>query len=367
MGGSLAAGADAESVSVSGSALATSLRGFLDLLAEVLAEASYPADEVTVERERLAQELALARSQPENIARDALLHRLWNGHPYGRGLPDADVVAAVGPAALRRTHATRLLPRGSVLVIVGDVSPARTLDRAEEALDHWNRAGAAGQLKPPRFPGPQPTLVVDRPGAVQTNIRLAGPAVPRGHPRLPAMVLANTVFGGYFTSRLVDNIRERRGYTYSPGSGLEHRLAVSAFGVTADVGTDVTAPALLEIRYELGRMVTTPVGQDELDAARRYLLGTLAMSLQTQAGLTSYLATLAAHGLGVDYLRAYPAALQRTTVDDVLAVAAEHMAPRGLVTVLVGDASTIVPALERFDEVEVAKPTRRPSARRRAG
>jgi predicted Zn-dependent peptidase len=355
LGGSLHASSDAEWVVVGGSALSVSLGAFLDLLSEVVTEACFPSDEVALERERLVQEITLAGSQPENIARDALVRRLFGAHPYGRGMAEAAAVARVRPAVLRKEHAARLLPAGAILVIVGDLAPARVLDRAELALAGWGPTGppTADRLTPPTPPAPGPIQVIDRPGAVQTNIRMAGPAVPRGHPDLTALVLANAVFGGYFTSRLVDNIRERRGYTYSPGSGLEHRQVASSFLVSADVGTDVTAAALVEIRYELGRMVATLVEQAELDAARRYLQGTLAMSVQTQAGLTSYLATLAAFGLGVEYLRQYPAALEVVTVDAVRDAASRYLALPGLVTVLVGDAATVGPALEALDVVEV--------------
>src|ERR671927_1433283 len=105
------------------------------------------------------------------------------------------------------------------------------------------------------------------------------------------------VFGGYFSSRLVENIRERRGYTYSPRSAVEHLLAGSSFLVEADVATGVTGPALLETLYELGRMALTPVTEAELDAARRYLLGSLALRTATHAGLASTLSSLFGAGL----------------------------------------------------------------------
>jgi predicted Zn-dependent peptidase len=200
---------------------------------------------------------------------------------------------------------------------------------------------------------PSSFLVVDRPGAVQTNIRMGGPAVPRTDPDYPALALAVTVFSGYFTSRLNDNIREQKGYTYGAHSRVEHRRVASQITVSADVGRDVTAAALVEIFYELGRMVSLPVTQPELDAARRYVQGTLAMGIQTQSGLTSYLGSLVSAGLPVDYLRDYPAALEEVGVDDVLAAARRFLGPDQLTTVLVGDAATVVPAVEPLGPVEV--------------
>jgi predicted Zn-dependent peptidase len=363
LGGSLSANSDVEWVVLSGSALATGLKSFLQLMGDVVRHASFPAGEVAVERDRIAQEIVLARSQPEQIAREALVRRLFGRHPYGWGMPKPEAVARVSAPALRELHTLRIRPSGSVLVVVGDVAVGRVAEAAEEAFGAWGtrrrgtgapRKGAGDRLAPPPPPRPGPLLLVDRPGAVQSNIRLGGPAVSRSHADFPALALTNAIYGGYFTSRLVDNIRERRGYTYSPGSGIEHRQAASAFTVSADVGTEVTAAALVEIRYELGRIVATDVSQDELDAARRYLQGTLAMSIQTQAGLSAYLATLATNGLGVGFLRDYPAALERVTIDAVRQTAAKYLAPARLATVVVGDAGAVVQDLETLDEVEVA-------------
>ena len=115
------------------------------------------------------------------------------------------------------------------------------------------------------------------------------PAVPRTHPDHAHLQLANLVFGGYFSSRWVENIREDKGYTYGPHSLVEHSVAGSALTVSAEVATEVTAPALLETWYELGRMATLPITAAELENVRQYAVGSLALSISTQAGLASTL------------------------------------------------------------------------------
>jgi predicted Zn-dependent peptidase len=354
LGAALDAGADVEWLTVRGSSLSTTAASFLALMGEVVTEASFPSDEVALERLRLAETIQLARSQPEVVANDALAARLYGRHPYGRGTPDPAAVARVSASSLRVAHGARILPRGSVLVLVGDLAPARAVELATSALGRW--AGgkprrASDSLESPPTPSTGATVLVHRDGSVQTNIRIGGAAVPRSHPDFGPLVLANLVFGGYFTSRLVDNIRERRGYTYSPHSTIAHHQRASLFAVSADVGTEVTAAALLEIRYELGRMVAAPVDQAELDAARRYALGSLAMSVQTQAGLAQFLANAYLHGQDVNWLHDYPRALARVTVEDVHRVAGEYFAPRRMATVLVGDSARVVPQVQGFDEL----------------
>jgi predicted Zn-dependent peptidase len=354
MGGGLGSFSDAEQLVVGGSCLSVNRRRFLELFGEVVQEASFPAEEVTIERERLVQEIALLRSQPGVVAADALVGRLYGDHPYGQGTPDPDAVAAVTPAALRRLHDTRVSPDHALMVLVGDLDLGRTLADIESAFGAWAPGQGHRGLRRPVITTPSSIQLVDRPGAVQTNVRMGGRGVGRSDPQYPALALAVTVFGGYFTSRLNDNIREQKGYTYGANARVEHRKVATQLSISADVGREVTAASLVEIAYELGRMVALPVGQDELDAARRYLQGTMAMGIQTQAGLTSYLATLVSAGLPVDYLREYPSALERVTVDDVLEAARRFLSPRGLTTVLVGDAAVVAPSLEPLGDLERA-------------
>jgi len=349
IGGGLAAGADAEDLSLSGSALSTGLVPLLEMVREVLADSTFPADEVAVEQRRLQEELAMAASQPSTIARLALTSRVYGTHPYGDPLPSAGEIGEVTRGQLAAYLRRRASPAGH-LVLVGDVAAGRLLDAAEAALGGWSSGSPAQKLPgPPPF-RPGPIVLVDRPGSVQTSIRMAGPALPREHPDAAALALALTIFGGSFSSRLNANLREDKGWTYSPNAGVEHLQTASLLTVSAEVATEVTAPSLVEIAYELGRMATLPVSSDELDAARRYRTGSTALSLQTQSGLATQLVVLASTGLDVAWLRGMPRRFARVTLGDVLRVSRQHLAPGRLVTVLVGDAERI------RDEVEALAP-----------
>ena len=354
VGGMLSVGADADRLGFGGSVLASGLPGLLGLLGEVLTSAGYPAHEVKGERDRLVQELAIHRSSAGVVAREALLHRMYGDHPYGHDLPDSDDVEAVTAGQLRKLHTDRVVPAGSLLTLVGDVTPARATALVAEALGSWTAVGS--DVPTPAVPTQEGrrALLVDRPGAVQTTIRLGGAAPSRTADDYAATVLANLVFGGYFSSRWVANIREDKGYTYSPHSGIDHATAGSRLVAGADVATHVTAPALLETLYELGRIATVPVGQDELDQARRYALGTLALGTATQAGLASQLSQLASYGLGLEWLREHSAALQKVTVEDVLEAGARWLAPSVLTPVLVGDSEQVAAGVRALVELETA-------------
>ncbi|MGZ4596736.1 MAG: M16 family metallopeptidase [Actinomycetes bacterium] len=341
IGGALAVGTDADRLLIRGESLAKGLPRMLELVAEVVTSASYPRDGVAGEVERMQTRLQQRLSQPSEVASEALRHRLYGDHPYGRDLPTADEVADVTAASLRALHRRWVVPAGSLLVLVGDITPARALDQVEAALLGWTGKPTATLTTPAPASGGDLTLV-DRPGAVQSNLRLGGPGLERSNdPAYAALELANVIFGGYFASRLVQNIREDKGYTYSPRSGLRHGDVASDVVVEADVATEVTGPALVEIAYELGRIATTPVTAEELDSAARYAAGLLALQTATQSGLASTLEGLFADGLDVSWLREYPDRLARVTTDEVREQAQRYFAPARLATVVVGDASRV--------------------------
>ncbi len=236
-------------------------------------------------------------------------------------------------------------------MLVGDLDPDAILDVAADRLGGWlgGQEPVTLPATPPLVPGP--LLLADRPESVQSSLRLALPAVGRHHPDHPALQLANLIFGGYFSSRWVENIREDKGYSYSPRSTVEHSEAGSVVVVAAEVATEVTAPALLETWYELGRLACLPPTEEELTQARQYALGTIQLSMATQAGLAGLASTYAGFGLRLDYLLRYTQALADITVDDVATVAARYLAPARAVPVLLGDATEVEAGLARLGPV----------------
>jgi predicted Zn-dependent peptidase len=352
LGGELNATVDADRLLIHGNVLATNLRKLLDVLARVLVEPAYAKPDVTTERGRLIEKLTIARARPGVVAHEALDLRMFGRHPYSLDLAQPDDVADVTPGQLRALHRAMVRPGRAVLVIVGDLPPGRMVDSAAAALAGW--AGRAPKHAVPELPTPPggPVQVVDRPGSVQSTLRMGRLAVPRTDPDFPALHLANLIFGGYFTSRWTQNLREDKGYTYGPHSRVDHHLLGSTLGLGMEVQTEVTAPALLETLYELGRIATLPVTETEVSSVKQYAIGTLALSTATQSGLASTLSGLAGLGLGLDWLAEFPERLLAATLEDVSAAAQRFFAPSGLTSVVVGDAATIADPLAALVPVE---------------
>ena len=352
VGGGLSAGLDPDRLLITGNSLSSGLDRMLEILAAVLTDATYPAEEVATERDRLVDHIQVAQTQPAHLARTALLKQMYGRHPYAVQTPEPDQVKGVRPAQLRALHADRVRPDGAVLVLVGDLSPERAIDAAEKALGDWIGPGRDGNIAPTPPLEPGPLLLVDRPGAVQSSLRMALPAVPRTHPDYAPLQLANLIFGGYFSSRWVENIREDKGYTYGPHTSIEHFVAGSALVVAAEVATEVTGPAMLETLYELGRIASLPPGEEELEQARRYGLGTLRLGMSTQAGLAGLASMYASFGLRLEYLTEHSAALASATREQVAEVAARYLAPSGAVAVVLGDADKVQNGLAALTAVE---------------
>lgn len=356
LGGRLSMHVEEDVLEVVASSLSARYDELLSLVGEVLLEARFPAAEVRSDRARVAEEVVIALSQPSVIADEALHRRMFGRHPYATGLPSPSRLERVGASTLRALYHEVLAPAGAHLAVVGDIEPDDAIARAAEALGVWLGSDVPAPEEMPALapPAPGPFDLVDRPGALQSNIRIAGAAPRRDEEWWPAAALANLAFGGMFGSRLMANLRERKGYTYSPRSHVQHMTAGSALVVVADVGTDVTGPALCEVLYELGRTSTAGLEPREVEDARRYAVGTLALATATQGGLARSLLSLSLAGLPASYLVDHPAALAALGQDDVSAAAARMLAPAGMVGAIVGDASKVAPAIGRIVPVHVA-------------
>jgi predicted Zn-dependent peptidase len=341
VGADLDSGVDPEKLSISGNALSSGFETLLDVIADVLTAAAHQDNEVVRERERLVERITVARSQPGTIAREALQKHRYGDHPFTREMPEAADVSTVTPDEVRALHKASVLPRGSVLVLVGDVDLDRVVSQVSSALAGWTSDASAVVL--PELPDVAggDLALVHRPGAVQSQIRMSAQAIPRTDPRYPALQLANLAFGGFFSSRLVENIREAKGYTYHARSSLEFTPSGATLLLETDTASEATAAALLEIRYELGRLGLVPPSESEVDTVRRYAIGSLLLSTSSQSGMASQLAALAALGLGMDYLTAHPARLAKVTTQDVAAAALEFFAPARYTGVVVGDAEKL--------------------------
>ncbi|MFG2824785.1 M16 family metallopeptidase [Kitasatospora sp. NPDC048365] len=327
-GGSLRVEARPERLKVTARLLSEGLPTLLDLLADLLTGTAFRTAEVEAERARLLQRVALAGRMPQYAGRSALLRHCFGDHPAARETPDAEPVRAVTVDTLTRRRAEGLLPEGSTLVLVGDLVPEQALDAAARALADWTGPGPAREMaSPPQVTG-GPVADVRMPGLRQAEARLAAPSLPRTDPGFAALHLAELVFAGYFSSRLVRSLREEAGYAYSARCAA-HEIGTTAvnlvqFGVDPrhrDESLERTFAVLARLS---GDRPPTPA---EVRAAAGYSAGIRSISLATQIGLADALLDAAVHGLHPAWLTAFPASLAQVTVDQVAEAARVHLDP----------------------------------------
>jgi zinc protease len=353
IGGDLAASVDPERLSISGTALASGLDALLDVLGDVLTGAEFPESEVDRERDRLVERIGMARSQPGVIAREALQRKRYGDHPFAQEMPEASDVAAVDAGRVRALHRDAVVPAGAALVLVGDVDPDAAVAAVQKALGGWRGEHPAVAMRALPDLAPANLSLVGRAGAVQSQLRLSAQVLPRTDPRYPAVQLANLAYGGYFSSRLVENIREDKGYTYHARSYLEFTPGGATLLVESDTASEVTAAALLETRYELSRLGLVPPTGDEVESVRQYAIGSLLISTSSQSGLAGQLSALIAVGLGPDWLTGHPERLAAVTAEQIAEAALEFFTPDRFTGVIVGDADLLAPKLRAVGGVDL--------------
>ncbi len=349
---SSSAGADTSAISFAGlSELAEPLLGLVNELAR---EAAFPEPEFERERRQKLEEVKLSRTQPGFLASERLRKVLFGAHPYAQVSPNEEQVAAYKRDDLLSVYREFYTPENALLVLVGDFDPSAMLKTVEKVFGVWaGKKPAATPAAAPANPRGRRVYLVHVPGAVQAQILAGCHAITRKHPDWVKLGLTNSLYGGAFNSRLVMNIREDKGYTYSPRSSVNPLRQHGYFSVSAAVRSDVVAASLTEIFYEFDKLRALPVPEPELADARNYLSGVFSMGLATQEGLLGQLATVALNELPDDYLETYREKVRSLTPADLLATARKYFDSANMQIVVVGDRTQIEEQARLFGEFEV--------------
>jgi zinc protease len=353
LGADLGASAGLDTSAISFAGLSEFAEPLLKLVNELAREASFPAPEFERERRQKLEEVKLERTSPGFLAGERLRKVLFGAHPYARVSPSEAQVAAYKREDLEAVYREIYTPENALLMLVGDFEPQKVLTQIEKIFGDWAGKKPATKEAPalPTFRGRR-VYLVHNPGSVQTQILVGCHAITRNHPDWIRLGLANSLYGGAFNSRLVMNIREDKGYTYSPRSGITPMRKHGYFSISAAVRNEVVAASLTEIFYELDRLRSVPVPEAELADAQNYLSGIFSMGLATQEGLLSQFSTAELHELPGDYLETYRDKVRALSSADLLATARKYFDSANMQIVVVGDRAQIGEQATLFGEVE---------------
>jgi predicted Zn-dependent peptidase len=349
-GGDLSAAAGSESIVVSTSVLSAQAAAGLTVLADVAQNATFPDSEVALAKRNAADRLQQQEADPFFLAGRALAKAVFGPHPYAVTSLTQDTIAKATAGELRSEYARRFRPDQAILVVVGDFDATKMTASVESLLGKWAAPTSEPVALAEKPAGLVPHVVffVDRPDSVQTTLALGALGPTQSSPDYASTQVANAIYGGMFGSRLTLNIREDKGYTYTPGSGLGVRRTAALFQTWAPVQNAVTGAALNEIAYELNRMATTSPSSSELVRAQTYLVGNQAIDLQAQDSVAGSFARLWALGLPPEELGLESARISKVTIKDVDEAGAKYFPAARHTIVAVGVEKVIQDQLAPF-------------------
>jgi zinc protease len=356
VGGALGTGAGTDLSYVNVLVLKDSFDFALDLMSEVVQTPSFPQDELDRVRTQALSAMGVNMQDPEYVA-DAVIDRLVYGfHPYGlpgNGTPES--LQQVTRDDLVQFHKAWFSPNNALLAVVGDVDVEEAFAGVTRAFGQWQ---ARDLPVLPIAEVPEPTrrvVLVDRPNAVQTEIRAGHVAIARKHPDYMALNLATKILGGEGANRLQNVLRSEKGLTYGASADMDAYKLTGAIIAETDTQTSTTGEALRLAVDEFWRMVREPVGDRELMGAQAYLSGSFPLSIETADGIALQVLNLLFFDLDVKELETYRDRINAVTSDDIQRVSRQFIKPGRLSIVLVGDARKVLPQLKAvgIDNVEI--------------
>lgn len=347
MGGALDVSVGADTMEISADVLSEFGPEAVALVADVIRNPAFPKDELERLKADKVRELSIAKSTPQQIALEKFRAVLYHDHAYGRLFPTEAMLGGYTVEQVRKFYADNVGAARSRLYVVGKFDAAAMEKAIRDAFSGW-AAGPKPASNPPKPQSTRAVHLVDRPDAPQSTIIVGMPVVDPSHPDYVPLDVMDTLLGGYFSSRMTTNLREQKGYTYSPYSQVSTRLKDAYWAQNADVTTAVTGASLTEIFAEIDRLQAEPPGADELHAVQNYIAGTFVLQNSTRSGIINQLEFVDLHGLPPDWLTSYVQRVTAVTPQVVQEMAKKYVADDQATIVVVGDRKVIDEQVKPF-------------------
>ncbi len=339
---------------LSASGLSDNFDAWLDIVVDILLHPSFPADELEKLKQRQRAQLRQQRSSSGFLIRERFNRAVYGDHPAANVAPSLASIDRFNRETLERWHRNRYAPQNAILGIAGDVHAKELIGKLEKRLAVWKKSGPKQVW--PRDPAParaRRVLLVNRPNSVQTAVALGNIAIDRRSRDYMAMVVMNYVIGGGVSSRLFLNLREGKGYTYGVYSDFSAQRYPGPWRAAGNMRTEVTEGALVEFFNEIRRMRDEKVTAVELEASKRAIAASFALSLEQPTRVLGFAIIIKEYSFAADYWDTYAAKIMAVTADDVQRVARKYLDPGALQLVVVGDASKIKSILDHYGKVEI--------------
>src|SRR5678816_1970752 len=320
----------------------------LALFSDVVLHLAFRTEDFDRVKKNRLTALVKLKDRPTAIADQAYAAILYGGsHPYGHNLLETEAsITGMTPADVQSFYRTNFIPNNSTLIVVSDVTADQVEKKISALLGSWQRGNVSSfQFSDAPKAGPTTVYLIDKPGAAQSSFRIGAIGVPRSTKDYFALSVMNTILGGTFTSRLMQNLRETHGYTYGARSRFDMRRSAGPFTASAEVVAAKTDSGLVEFMKELNAIRDT-VPTDELNKAKRYLQLGLPADFETTQQIATALVPVALYNLPLDFYNNYVQSIEGITQADVQRVVKQYINPGSLAIVVVGDRKSIEPGLK---------------------
>jgi predicted Zn-dependent peptidase len=349
MGSTLAVTVGADETVVAMDVLSESGPGAVKLVADVVEHPLLPESELARLKTNMLREIAVGKTQPAQIALARFRKLMYGDHPYGDVLPTEETVNKLTIEDAKKFYAANYGAARAHLYVAGKFDAAAVKKAIAETFSGW--AKGAGPVEKAPSPKTQRILdVTDRPGAPQSTLYVGLPVADPTSPDNARLIVSNALLGGSFASRITANIREQKGYTYSPRSQVSTRYHDAYWVEIADVTTKDTGASLKEIFGEITRLQNEAPGADELKGIQSYLSGVFVIQNSTRQALIGQLRFVDLQGLGEDYLKTYVQRVNGVTPNEVKETTAKYIKPELMTIVVVGDKAKISEQLTPYGD-----------------
>jgi zinc protease len=350
MGGGIGISVGSDQTQIAGEVLSEFGPDFVRLLADVMRNPRFPESELARLKNDRIRQLSIEKSDPFSMANEKFWGVLYPGHPYGRTYPTEKMLQDYTIDQVKAFYANNYGAKRTHIYVAGKCDIVKMEAAIKEAFEQWP-AGPAIVENIPKPVAKNDMYIIDRPGAPQSTVIIGLPVIDPSNKDFRAFGIMNQMLGGSFASRITSNIREDKGYTYSPGSAIATRYRVAHWAENASITTDVTGPALKEIVYEINRLGKEAPSAEELKGIQNYAAGVFVLQNSNPNGIINQLSFLDMHGLPESYLTDAVKSIYAVTPEQVRQLCNTYIRPEKMTIVIAGDKKKITKQVAPFGKL----------------
>ena len=346
MGGSINVSVGSTQTTIAGSVLSEYAPDFIKLITDLVMQPAFPASELDRLKGDFKRRLVTQKAVPQAQAQEQFMQAVYKDHPYGRLFPTEEMLNSYTLQMVKDFYNANFGAKRSVLYVVGKFDEKAVSAAIASGLTKW-KAGPDVSYPPVQAHPVSDTLIIDRKGAPQTTVMVGLPVIAPDNKDYVPLMVTNSLLGGSFGSRITSNIRENKGYTYSPSSAVQNQKGSSLWIEQADITSEHTVDALMEIEKEIKRLQVEAPKEEELQGIQNYMAGIFVLQNSTPQGIIGQLNFLDLYGLDDSYLNNYVKNIYKVTPQIVSQIVRNYIQYDKMAKVMVGDKTAIQQQVEK--------------------